>query len=78
MALRRRTSRACGAAPRSDPAVRALYFPRYGARRPGVFPGYLPASGVPDPFDQDGYLKTGDILQIAGDELEYLRDELRT
>jgi acyl-CoA synthetase len=90
-----------------DPAVRALYFPRYGARTwsismsrrtlarivdpatgveiteagvpgelrikgPGVFPGYLPASGVPDPFDEDGYLKTGDILAIAGDDLEYL------
>jgi acyl-CoA synthetase (AMP-forming)/AMP-acid ligase II len=90
-----------------DPAVRALYFPRYGARNwsfsmarttlarivdpqteqeittagvpgelrikgPGVFPGYLPASGVPDPFDADGYLKTGDILEIAGDELQYL------
>jgi acyl-CoA synthetase (AMP-forming)/AMP-acid ligase II len=40
---------------------------------PGVFPGYLPASGVPDPFDEDGYLRTGDILQIAGDDLQYLR-----
>ncbi|MGH3287009.1 MAG: class I adenylate-forming enzyme family protein, partial [Streptosporangiaceae bacterium] len=40
---------------------------------PGVFPGYLPASGVPDPFDEDGYLKTGDILEIAGDEQQYLR-----
>jgi len=39
---------------------------------PGVFPGYLPASGVPDPFDEDGYLKTGDILEIAGEELQYL------
>jgi acyl-CoA synthetase (AMP-forming)/AMP-acid ligase II len=39
---------------------------------PGVFPGYLPASGVPDPFDEDGFLKTGDILEIAGDELQYL------
>ena len=39
---------------------------------PGVFPGYLPASGVPDPFEPDGFLKTGDILEIAGDELEYL------
>lgn len=39
---------------------------------PAVFPGYLPASGVPDPFEPDGYLKTGDILEIAGDELEYL------
>ena len=90
-----------------DPAARALYFPRYGARSwsfsmvrttlarivdpatgqeiteagvpgelrikgPGVFPGYLPASGVPDPFDSDGYLKTGDVLEIAGDDLQYL------
>jgi len=90
-----------------DPAVRALYFPRYGVRDwsitmsrttqarivdpvtgaeitqagvpgelrirgPGVFPGYLPASGVPDPFDEEGYLKTGDILEIAGDERQYL------
>src|SRR5436190_1989014 len=47
---------------------------------PGVFPGYLPASGVPDPFDEDGYLKTGDILEIAGDDMEYLRyvDRSRT
>jgi acyl-CoA synthetase (AMP-forming)/AMP-acid ligase II len=92
-----------------DPAVRALYFPRYAApgrhwsfsiarwtqarivdpatgkeitepgvpgelqiKGPAVFPGYLPASGVPDPFEPDGYLRTGDILEIAGDELEYL------
>ena len=90
-----------------DPAVRAQYFPRSGARTwsitmsrrtlarivdpvtgaeiteagvpgelrikgPGVFPGYLPAGGVPDPFDADGYLKTGDIPEIAGDGLEYL------
>jgi acyl-CoA synthetase len=39
---------------------------------PGVFPGYLPASGVPAPFDEDGFLMTGDILEIAGDELQYL------
>ena len=40
---------------------------------PGVFPGYLPASEVPDPFDEEGYLKTGDILEIAGDDEQYLR-----
>ena len=39
---------------------------------PGVFPGYLAASKVPDPFDDQGYLKTGDLLEIAGDELQYL------
>jgi acyl-CoA synthetase (AMP-forming)/AMP-acid ligase II len=44
---------------------------------PGVFPGYLPASGVPDPFDEDGYLRTGDILQIAGDDLQYLQYVVR-
>jgi non-ribosomal peptide synthetase component E (peptide arylation enzyme) len=27
---------------------------------------------VPDPFDEDGYLKTGDILAIAGDSRQYL------
>jgi acyl-CoA synthetase len=37
-----------------------------------VFPGYLEASGAPDPFDEDGYLKTGDILAIAGEDLQYL------
>jgi acyl-CoA synthetase (AMP-forming)/AMP-acid ligase II len=35
-------------------------------RRPGP-------SGVPDPFDEDGYLRTGDILEIAGDDRQYLR-----
>jgi acyl-CoA synthetase len=28
---------------------------------------------VPDPFDEDGYLRTGDILEIAGDDRQYLR-----
>ncbi|MGH3744277.1 MAG: class I adenylate-forming enzyme family protein [Mycobacteriales bacterium] len=40
---------------------------------PGVFPGYLPASGVPDPFDEDGFLCSGDLVEIAGDEGQYLR-----
>ena len=61
-----------------DPVTGAEITEARRARRaadqgPGVFPGYLPASGVPDPFDEDGYLKTGDILEIAGDELQYLR-----
>lgn len=40
---------------------------------PGVFPGYLPASGVADPFDGDGFLCSGDLVEIAGDEGQYLR-----
>ncbi len=39
---------------------------------PTVFAGYLPASGVKDPFDEEGFLITGDLLEIAGDELQYL------
>ena len=27
---------------------------------------------MPEPFDEDGYLKTGDILEIAGTTLQYL------
>jgi acyl-CoA synthetase (AMP-forming)/AMP-acid ligase II len=40
---------------------------------PGVFPGYLPASGVADPFDELGFLCSGDLVEIAGDEGQYLR-----
>ena len=32
-----------------------------------VSPGYLRASGAPDPFDEDGYLKPGNMLQIASE-----------
>jgi acyl-CoA synthetase (AMP-forming)/AMP-acid ligase II len=39
---------------------------------PSVFAGYLPASGVAHPFDADGFLKTGDMLEIAGDSAQYL------
>lgn len=39
---------------------------------PSVFAGYLPASGVPDPFDAEGFLKTGDLLEIGGEQAEYL------
>ncbi|WP_211247567.1 class I adenylate-forming enzyme family protein [Cryptosporangium arvum] len=37
---------------------------------PTVFAGYL--NGVA-PFDSDGYLKTGDLFEIAGDRGQYLR-----
>ncbi len=39
---------------------------------PTVFAGYLPASGVAPPFDDEGYLRTGDLLEIAGDAGQYL------
>jgi acyl-CoA synthetase (AMP-forming)/AMP-acid ligase II len=45
---------------------------------PTVFAGYLPASGIQDPFDDEGFLITGDLLEIAGDELQYLHYVDRT
>ena len=45
---------------------------------PTVFAGYLPTSGVKDPFDDEGFLITGDLLEIAGDELQYLHYVDRT
>jgi acyl-CoA synthetase len=45
---------------------------------PTVFAGYLPDPGVQYPFDIDGFLKTGDLLEIAGDELQYLHYVDRT
>lgn len=40
---------------------------------PAVFPGYIGGADLPSPFDDDGYLKTGDIFEIAGDRNQYLR-----
>ncbi|NNN01598.1 MAG: acyl--CoA ligase [Acidimicrobiaceae bacterium] len=45
---------------------------------PTVFAGYLAASKVKDPFDDEGFLITGDLLEIAGDELQYLHYVDRT
>ncbi|MFB9906943.1 class I adenylate-forming enzyme family protein [Allokutzneria oryzae] len=39
---------------------------------PTVFPGYLLGTGD-DPFDELGYLRTGDLFEIAGDRGQYLR-----
>lgn len=42
---------------------------------PMVFPGYVGGDRLPSPFDEDGFLKTGDIFTISGDRgqfLEYL------
>lgn len=40
---------------------------------PTVFSGYLPGTAAADPFDEDGYLRTGDVFEIAGDQGRYLR-----
>lgn len=40
---------------------------------PTVFAGYLPGTGAAHPFDGDGYLRTGDVFELAGEQLEHLR-----
>ena len=39
---------------------------------PTVFPGYIGGESMPSPFDERGYLKSGDLFEIAGDEGQYL------
>lgn len=39
---------------------------------PTVFAGYLHGEKRPSPFDEQGYLKTGDLFEIAGDRNQYL------
>ncbi|MGH1561233.1 class I adenylate-forming enzyme family protein [Mumia sp. DW29H23] len=39
---------------------------------PTVFAGYLHADRRPSPFDDEGYLKTGDLFEIAGDRGQFL------
>ncbi|MER7498776.1 class I adenylate-forming enzyme family protein [Nonomuraea pusilla] len=40
---------------------------------PTVFAGYLPGTAAVEPFDEEGYLRTGDLFEIAGDRGQYLR-----
>ncbi|MEZ0073275.1 class I adenylate-forming enzyme family protein [Planotetraspora sp. GP83] len=40
---------------------------------PMVFPGYLQGDRLPSPFDERGYLKTGDVFVIDGERGEFLR-----
>jgi acyl-CoA synthetase len=40
---------------------------------PTVFAGYLAGTTDHDPFDDQGYLRTGDVFEIAGDRAQYLR-----
>ncbi len=42
-------------------------------RGPSLFAGYLDAANLPSPFDDDGYLKTGDMFVIDGPDGEFLR-----
>lgn len=39
---------------------------------PTVFAGYLHGDRRPSPFDEQGYLKTGDLFEIAGDKGQFL------
>ncbi|GAB2829869.1 class I adenylate-forming enzyme family protein [Actinocorallia aurea] len=40
---------------------------------PMVFAGYLGGEALPSPFDDDGYLRTGDVFVIAGRDGRFLR-----
>ncbi|MFF0746013.1 class I adenylate-forming enzyme family protein [Streptomyces sp. NPDC004111] len=42
-------------------------------KSPQVFAGYLHGSRLPSPFDASGYLRTGDLFEIAGARGEFLR-----
>ncbi|WP_433086504.1 class I adenylate-forming enzyme family protein [Dactylosporangium sp. CA-052675] len=39
---------------------------------PTVFAGYLHGERLPSPFDEDGYLRTGDVFVIAGEDGQFL------
>lgn len=39
---------------------------------PTVFAGYLHGERRPSPFDEQGYLRTGDLFEIAGDKGQFL------
>ena len=39
---------------------------------PTVFAGYLGGADRPDPFDDQGWLKTGDVFEYAGDRSQFL------
>ncbi|MFJ2742783.1 class I adenylate-forming enzyme family protein [Streptomyces sp. NPDC087440] len=42
-------------------------------KSPQVFAGYLNGSQLPSPFDESGFLRTGDVFEIAGEQGEFLR-----
>jgi acyl-CoA synthetase len=40
---------------------------------PGVFAGYLASQQLANPFDDDGYCRSGDLFEIAGERNQYYR-----
>ena len=40
---------------------------------PTVFAGYLGGDHLPSPFDEQGWLRTGDLFEIAGERGQFLR-----
>lgn len=40
---------------------------------PTIFSGYLDGANLASPFDEDGYLRTGDVFEIAGEDGRFLR-----
>lgn len=42
-------------------------------RGPAVFGGYLPGTATSEPFDSDGYLCSGDVFELCGEDGRYLR-----
>ncbi|MBF6327743.1 class I adenylate-forming enzyme family protein [Nocardia transvalensis] len=42
-------------------------------RGPAVFGGYLPGTAASDPFDEDGFLCSGDVFELCGPDGRYLR-----
>ncbi|MEU0545278.1 class I adenylate-forming enzyme family protein [Nocardia sp. NPDC005978] len=42
-------------------------------RGPAVFAGYLPGTADSEPFDDEGYLRSGDVFELCGEDGRYLR-----
>lgn len=42
-------------------------------RGPAVFAGYLPGTATTEPFDDEGYLCSGDVFELCGEDGRYLR-----